>query len=125
MLHMFTLQSLREKRAIVRWMLVWFVLSMGVAVAAPVVNPQALSLVCSASGKVLMVSSDDGSAAPAEEAAHAIHCVMCLPASAPPAADFVLALPTSPVQAKPVAPPAQAHWRLAEPTSARDPPVFL
>jgi len=49
------LQSLRQARTLIRWMLACFVLAMGVAVAAPVVNPQALSLVCSAGGSVKLV----------------------------------------------------------------------
>ena len=38
-----------------------FVLSLGVAVASPMVNPKAMQLICSASGSVkLLVQSDDG-----------------------------------------------------------------
>ena len=56
---MSSLQSLRQARSVIRWMLVWFALSIGVAVAAPVVNPQALTLVCTTAGVVKLVSGSD------------------------------------------------------------------
>jgi hypothetical protein len=122
---MLSLQSLRETRAIIRWMLASFLLSIGAAIATPLIQPQTLSLVCSTGGGVAVVVSQDGTITPADEAGHTLQCVMCLPGGAPPVADFVLALPTALALSRPEAPPAPAHWRLAEPTSARDPPVFI
>ncbi len=122
---MLSLQSLRETRAIVRWMLVSFLLAIGMATATPLIQPQTLSMVCSTGGNFVAVVSQDGTITPADEAGHTLQCVTCLPGGAPPVADFVLALPASLDQSKPEAPPAPAHWRLAEPTSARDPPLFV
>lgn len=122
---MLSLQSLRETRAIVRWMLASFLLSIGVATATPLIQPQTLSMVCSTGGSLVVVVSQDGVITPADEAGHTLQCVLCLPGGAPPVADFVLALPTALAQSRPATPPAPADWRLAEPTSARDPPFFI
>jgi hypothetical protein len=121
-----SLQSLREARSIVRWMLVWFVLSIGVAVAAPVVNPQALTLICTTAGSVKFVSSDaadDGAGTPSGMQAHALDCVMCLPAGAPPAASAAPALHAAAPTVQATAPPALFHPRYADAASARGPPA--
>ena len=48
---------------IARLVLAWFVLSLGVAVASPIVNPQNLLMVCSGSGAMkVLLQSDDGTA---------------------------------------------------------------
>ena len=42
------LQTLRQALNLTRLVLVWFALSVGVAIASPMVNPQAMDLVCTA-----------------------------------------------------------------------------
>ena len=55
------LASLRQLHALGRLVLLWFVLSLGVAVASPLVHPQAMELVCSSAGAVkVIVQTDDG-----------------------------------------------------------------
>lgn len=123
---MVSLQSLREARTIVRWMLVWFALSIGVAVAAPVVNPQALTLICTTAGSVKFVSDsavDSADGLPSGMQAHALDCVMCLPASAPPASAPVLSVPVSARSLQPAAPPAHTLSRPTAAASARGPPA--
>ena len=88
-----SLQTLRETRAIVRWMLVWFALSLGVAVASPVVNPQALTLVCSAAGVVQLKAGTDGDAP--QPMGHTLDCVLCMVAGAPPATAVVVQAPAA------------------------------
>ena len=44
------MQHLRHAILLTRCVLVWFVLSVGVAVASPMVSPKAMDLVCSSSG---------------------------------------------------------------------------
>lgn len=86
------LQVLRHSRLVARSVLAWFVMSMAVAVAAPVVQPQGSTLVCSASGTVKLVDSgsDDGVAS----ASHTLDCVLCLALhAAPPVAVDFEALP--------------------------------
>lgn len=76
------LQALRQSTTLARWVLVWFVLAMGVAVAAPTVQPLTLSSVCSAAGSGV---ADDGVPDGAAAASHhTMQCVLCLGLSAPP-----------------------------------------
>ena len=44
------MQTIRSLRWLARLVLAWFVLSIGVAVASPLVNPQGMELICSGSG---------------------------------------------------------------------------
>jgi len=69
---------------IARWVLVWFGFSLAVAVASPMVAPQQVSLVCSAtSGMTLVVVSDNGQTVPL---GHALDCPLCANLGAPPPA---------------------------------------
>lgn len=77
------LQTLRQSHALARWVLVWFVLAMGVAVAAPSMQPVKLSTICSASSAALADGAPDGMDSAAH---HGLQCVLCLGASAPPLA---------------------------------------
>ncbi len=66
-----------------RLVLVWFVLSLGVAVASPIVKPQDILLVCSSAGAMkVLVKAADGSAS--EVVSSAMDCPLCAPAGAPP-----------------------------------------
>lgn len=63
-------------------MLAWFVLSLGVAIASPVIHPQSLELVCSAAGAVkVIVQTDDGAR---EVGASHLDCPVCMLVSGPP-----------------------------------------
>src|SRR6218665_583644 len=74
-----------------RLALAWFMASLLVAGASPLVNPQAMELVCSASGSVkLIVQGDDGSSAMGMAA---MDCPLCVVSTPPPAATQVK-LPT-------------------------------
>lgn len=86
------LHTLRQSRLLARWVLVWVVLAMGVAVAAPAVQPINLATVCSTAAAV----DDDGaSGGMTTSNHHSLQCVLCLGFSAPPqhAAVSSLALP--------------------------------
>lgn len=117
-----TLQALRQARTLAHLVLVWFVLAVGVAVAAPLVQPQSATLVCSASGAVkLLTSNDDGSAAPSS---HTLDCVLCLALSAPPPARVDAFAPAHALNYT----QAGLHgvhlaWRSASPLPARGPPI--
>lgn len=119
-----TLQTLRQARVLARWVLAWFVLSVGLAVAAPMVQPQSSALVCSAAGEVkLLVSGDDG-ALPAGH--HLLDCVLCLALGAPPVARMHALAPVPPL-AYALVGAAAAHiaWRTASPLPARGPPALI
>jgi hypothetical protein len=49
------MSTLRHLAVLHRCVLAWFLLSLGVAVAAPVVHPQAMELVCSAAGAIKVI----------------------------------------------------------------------
>ncbi len=77
------MQTLRNAHQIARFVLVWFALSIGVAIASPVVKPQSLQLVCSAAGAVKVLADlggDDGNA----PLPHTLDCPLCAALSAPP-----------------------------------------
>jgi hypothetical protein len=76
------MQLLRRSTLLARLVLAWFVLAMGVAIASPIVQPQAMELVCTASGGVKLVALGDD----AQDGAavhHTLDCPMCLAATLP------------------------------------------
>jgi hypothetical protein len=118
------LQSLRRATKLARWVLLGFVLSLGVAIASPIVNPQATQLICSASGGMkIIVTTSDGST---EVASQSMDCPLCVSIIAPPP---VLKSRFEPVQALSYAlqpiPAAIIAQRTAAPPPARGPPDFF
>ncbi|MFM9928244.1 DUF2946 family protein [Variovorax sp. H27-G14] len=111
----------RPGAGLIRWVLLWFALSIGVAVASPVVHPQTLELVCSATGSVkAIVHTDDGMQ---ELGAGHMDCPLCVLAGAPPTTPTV-ALPVLMPLARAVRPIPSAHIAAATaaPMPARGPP---
>ena len=72
-----TLLSLRV------WVLAWFVLALGVAVASPVVQPRSMEIVCASVGTIKILLHTD--TATVELGAHGTECPLCLVSGAPPA----------------------------------------
>jgi hypothetical protein len=110
-------------RRCARWILVWFALSIGVATASPVLNPQSMELVCSSGGAMkIVVKSGDGTQA---VSSHTLDCPMCAPVALPPP----VAIHFEPVQPlayvlQPI-PAAHIAALTAAPLPARGPPRFL
>jgi hypothetical protein len=119
---MSALQILRNKLSFVRGMLVWFALSLGVAMASPLVNPQALTLVCSAAGVVQLKIGADGDA-PATPM-HTMHCVLCMSMGAPPVTVADVAAPASLGFVLRPAPAQRPQGRVATAAAARGPPAL-
>lgn len=118
-----SLQTLRSLRWLARLVLAWFVVSMGVAVASPLVNPQAIELICSGSGAIkLLVKTDDGAQ---EMQSHTLDCPLCAQLGAPPPASQAQ-LPAAHPLAHALRPIPAAHIaaRTAAPLPPRGPPVF-
>ena len=119
------LQTLRQASRLARFVLAWFVLSIGVAVASPLVQPQAITLVCSAGGAMkILVTLDDGSAQDLGTAS--LDCPLCLSMGAPPPPfQRHTAAPVHPLSHA-LRPLAAAHIaeRTAAPLPARGPPSF-
>jgi len=76
------MQILRHARLLARFVLAWFALSLGVAVASPIVSPQAAELICSGAGVMkLVVMTDDGAK---EVSGPVLDCPWCATGGAPP-----------------------------------------
>ena len=119
-----SLQILRRLPWLARLVLAWFVLSMGVAVASPLVNPQAMELICSGSGAIkLLVKTDDGAK---EMSSATLDCPLCAHAGAPPPVSQA-DLPVVHPLAHALRPITRAHIaaRTAAPLPPRGPPTFF
>ena len=98
------MHALRTSSLLARLILAWFVLTVGAAIASPIVHPQALQVVCTtgSTAKLVVVGEDGGAT---ELGQHTLDCAVCLGASAPP-------------------PPVQQHAQRHEPLAhALTPPV--
>ncbi len=118
------MNALRTFSALRLLVLAWFVASMGVAIASPLVNPQPIEVICSGAGTIkLLVQTDDGAV---EMGSMGMDCPLCTIAGAPPAIPpaFVplpqpLAHAVQPVEA------ARIAAITAAPLPARGPPASL
>jgi hypothetical protein len=144
-----TLFSPTVLRRLAQFALAWFVLSLGVAVASPWVNPSAAQWVCSANGVMKWVdvsalsgatgvtqatagtgstgdfpqASTQADAAQRVGMAHSLDCPLCTVLGAPPAALAVAVAPPQPLSYA-LQPIAAAHIaaRIGAPLPARGPP---
>ena len=112
---------------ITRFVLVWFVLSLGVAIASPLVNPQATELICSGTGVMkLLVKNADGTIddGGTEVATRMLDCPLCASVTAPPPATRASAEPALPpdYHLKNI-PAAHTTARTAAPPPGRGPPA--
>jgi hypothetical protein len=113
----------RTFRFLHRLVLAWFMASLMVAGASPLVNPQAMELVCSASGSIkVIVQGDDG---PAELGVAAMDCPLCMVSGPPPAAvQVTLPTPLPLGRALQPIPAARIAAATASPLPARGPPTL-
>jgi len=115
----------RPTAGLIRWVLLWFALSLGAAVASPLVHPQAVELVCSNAGSLkAIVHTDDGAQ---ELGAGHMDCPLCVLTGAPPATTPIVELPVLPPAARVPRPTPSAHIAAATaaPLPARGPPSLL
>lgn len=119
-----TLQFLRQAHLLARFVLVWFALSIGVAIASPIVKPQALELICSGSGAMkLLVKTDDGNQ---KASSHTLDCPLCSSPSAPPPVARHTTEPAQPLaHVLQSIPAAHIAALTAAPLPARGPPLAL
>ena len=71
---------LRHLTACARFVLAWFVLSVGIATAAPAVKPQVLEMVCAGGVMKLQVLGEEGAAG----SLPSLDCPLCAPFHGPP-----------------------------------------
>jgi hypothetical protein len=118
------LHRLRHAHLLARFVLVWFALSIGVAVASPIVNPQAMELVCSGTGVMkVLVKTDDGVK---EVNTATLDCPLCATMSAPlPMVSTTVAAPHPLSFALQTIPAARIAALVGAPLPARGPPAVL
>jgi hypothetical protein len=117
------MQALRHAQRLAKFVLVWFVLSLGAAIASPLIKPQAIELICSGSGAMkVLIKSDDGSVT---TSSHTLDCPLCAQISAPPPAIHPHTAPSQPLAyALRSIPAAHIAARTAAPLPARGPPTL-
>lgn len=123
---MHTLPSWRKAHHLARFVLLWFALYLGVAIAAPLVQGQGLQLVCTATGSIKLVATGatDDAGAGGSAAGHSLECPLCAGPGAPPAAaGFGLAMLARPPFALPAQPATRVALHTAAPPPARGPPT--
>ena len=117
------MQHLRNAKLIARFVLVWFALSIGVAIASPMVKPQSMQLVCSGLGAMQVIVAGDDGMVPA--ASHTLDCPLCASISAPPPIEILAFSATAPLG---FVLPAEGNeivlFELATPPPARGPPTI-
>ncbi|QHI98099.1 hypothetical protein GT347_08885 [Xylophilus rhododendri] len=110
-------------RLIARFVLAWFALYLGAAVASPLVHPSAsFELVCSGAGTAKLIKkSDTGS----EAHSASMDCPLCAPGSAPPPLfPTLIAAPAQPLAyVLRSIPAARIAGITAAPLPARGPPL--
>ncbi len=113
------MHALRQARSLARLVLAWFALSVGIAVAAPIVQPQQLQLLCTGTGAMkLLVQGDDGEAVANTPM---LDCPLCATVAPPPVC--AAAAPVQPLAAAVQSIPAARIAALtAAPLPARGPP---
>ena len=121
------MQNLRNAHRLARCVLVWFALSIGVAIASPWVKPQNTLLVCSAAGALTVQAdpgNDDGNgAAPLP---HTLDCPLCAALGAPPPQPRIeTAPPMGLAYALPDVPDVQNQRRCAAAFAPRGPPAAI
>lgn len=89
------LHTLRNAPWLAHVALLWFALTLGVAVASPMVNPQQELVICTSAGMVKVVLNADGSisTSPSGEAS----CPLCVVGGAPPSFVSVVIPPAQPL----------------------------
>jgi len=87
------MQSHPNLRHLRLWVLAWFVMALGAAVASPLVAPRSLELVCSGTGGTRLVMKAAEGLVAAD--ATGLDCPLCLAADAPPATPLAAAATTA------------------------------
>jgi hypothetical protein len=118
------MQALRNASFLARLVLAWFALSIGIAVASPLVKPAGMQLICSGGGIMqVLATSDDGGQLPASPT---LDCPLCAGLGAPPPFAYTPAEPLLPLaQAVQSIPSARIAALTAAPLPARGPPLPL
>ena len=77
------MQALRKASFLARLVLAWFALSIGVAVASPLVKAPGFELICSGGAGMQLLAQSDQDGVPV--AGHTLDCPLCASLASPPA----------------------------------------
>lgn len=115
------LHRLRNSPWLVRLALLWFAMTLGVAVASPMVSGDHQVMVCSAGGMVKIVLHDDGTTSTAPTA---LDCPLCATGGAPAPLAACVPEPVQPLgHVLQSIPAARIATLTAAPLPARGPPA--
>ena len=116
------MRFLRHAPRLARFVLVWFALSIGAAVASPVIKPQPMEVICTGSGAMkVLVQTDEGLQ---ELVTVSMDCPLCGTVGAPPPETTPRVAPASPLAYLADGIPAARLASLsAAPLPARGPPL--
>ena len=116
------MQVFRNVPLIARFVLVWFALSIGVAMASPMIKPQPMEVICTGSGAMkVLVQTDEGSQ---ELVTVSMDCPLCATFGAPPPLASPAVAPALPLSyLTHGTPAARLAGRTAAPLPARGPPL--
>lgn len=105
------------------WVVAWFFIAWGVAVASPLAQPKTIEIICAGAGTTQMVLHTEAGAV--DWNAHILDCPLCLVSGAPPAAISLAPVfaPSPYVSAILLSSPFVAAT--AAPAPARGPPLSL
>ncbi len=119
------MQRLRSLSLLARLILAWFVLTVGVAIASPIVHPQTMELVCTTGGAAKLVVLDDDGEQATTAVHHTLDCPLCLQLSAPAALDQAAVHHPEPLaHALQTAVAATIAAMVGAPLPPRGPPAF-
>ncbi|MDY0105422.1 DUF2946 domain-containing protein [Achromobacter sp.] len=76
------MHALRTSSTLIRLVLAWFALTLGVAMASPIVAPKTMEMICSDGGAMRVIVVDKNGDV-VEAGQYTLDCAMCLPASLP------------------------------------------
>ena len=113
---------LRHAHQLTRFVLIWFVLSIGAAMASPMIKPQPMEVICTGSGAMkVLVQTDDGFR---ELVTLSMDCPLCATVGAPPPCAHPVVEPSLPLAylARGI-PAARLASLTAAPLPARGPPL--
>ncbi|MDP3136287.1 MAG: DUF2946 domain-containing protein [Burkholderiaceae bacterium] len=115
------MHRLRTARHLARLVLVWFALSIGAAIASPLIKPQAMELICTGAGEMrLLIKSADGG----EQASMSLlDCPLCTSLAPPPVGHLEVQAAPALARAVQSIPSARIAALLAAPLPARGPPL--
>jgi len=119
------LHTLRNTPWLAKLALLWFALTLGVAVASPMVNPQEELIICTSAGMVKVKLLADGSIS--TEASSELSCPLCVVGGAAP--PTLVSLQPAPAPALTYVQPGITSFQVtastAAPPPSRGPPASL